>query len=456
MKKIYLFFTLEGIFSLFYMLLTQGPIFTGLAMSFNLNEFLLSVAAAIPPMMQFFQLFSSFFVRRFKSRRMLVNVFNGLSRYSFSALVIFMLLGKREPRIFLTALTVSQIFAALSGSTWASWMRDLIPPEERGKAFGTRNVFLSIGNAFIIYLYSLIVEKTKNGFELVLLIAAVGTTLSIISMRELPDVPMKSAENGIPLRLALKDTNFMRYVFFTFYWNMAVTFSSAFYHYHLLKNLGISYTYISYILIVNNFIAVLGYMVWSKVSDKIGHKTIAEFGIVLASFVSIMWFFMNRATYTYLMLMDALFSAVAWSAINLSLTVLPMEVASTSDPIFFGVNSSFASLGSLVGSLLGGILAHNLSEIYIKVHNFEIFGLQFLFLGAGFLRFSAIFFLEKVKVKRYIKLREFLFNTVFVILRRPVYRVFDKEYVVYLLRRYGEHVRKIVRRSKGRKSDSGK
>lgn len=54
MKKAYLFLTLEGVFSLFYALLIQGPVFTGLAMLFNLDEFLLSVAAAIPPMMQFF------------------------------------------------------------------------------------------------------------------------------------------------------------------------------------------------------------------------------------------------------------------------------------------------------------------------------------------------------------------------------------------------------------------
>lgn len=64
---------------------------------------------------------------------------------------------------------------------------------------------------------------------------------------------------------------------------MAVTFSSAFYHYHLLKNLGVDYTYIAYMMIVNNFVAMLVYRILGKVSDRVGHKTIAEFGIILAS-----------------------------------------------------------------------------------------------------------------------------------------------------------------------------
>ncbi|WP_231555931.1 MFS transporter [Thermotoga neapolitana] len=147
MKNTYLFLTLEGIFSLFYSLLVQGPVFTGLAMLFNLDEFLLSIAAAVPPMMQFFQLFASFFVRKYRKRRFLVNVFNALSRFSFAALVVFILLGKTDPIVFIASLMISQIFAALSSSTWNSWMRDLIPPEERGRVFGNRNMFLSIGNA---------------------------------------------------------------------------------------------------------------------------------------------------------------------------------------------------------------------------------------------------------------------------------------------------------------------
>ncbi|MCD6550882.1 MFS transporter [Thermotoga sp.] len=454
MKKIYLFFTLEGFFSLFYILLTQGPIFTGLAMFFNLDEFLLSLTAAIPPMMQFFQLFATFFVRRYKKRRLLVNVFNGLSRFAFASLLVFILLGKKIPLVFIVTLAISQFFAAFSGSTWASWMRDLIPAGERGKAFGTRNMFLSLGNAFIIYLYSLLVDNFSHGFEMVLLISVAGTILSILFMNKIPDVPMKMSGSGIPMKVILKDNNFMKLVFFTLYWNMAVTFSSAFYHYHLLKNLGISYTYISYMMIMNNFVAVLGYRIWRKVSDRVGHRTVAEFGIALAAFVSGVWFFMNGATYFHLLIVDAVLSAVAWSAINLSLTVLPMEVAFESDPIFFGVNASAASLGSLAGSFVGGLTAKFLSGVYVKVHGFEVFGLQILFLMAAVFRLSSVLLLRRVKVKKYIPLREFVFNTVFVTLRKPVYRVFEKTYVSYLLRRGGERVRKIVERSKRRKSDS--
>ncbi|MDK2898559.1 MAG: hypothetical protein PWP36_778 [Thermotoga sp.] len=451
MKKAYLFLTLEGVFSLFYALLIQGPVFTGLAMLFNLDEFLLSVAAAIPPMMQFFQLFASFFVQKYRKRRFLVNVFNAFSRFSFAFLIVFLLLGKTEPLIFIVALVISQIFAALSSSTWNSWMRDLVPPEERGRVFGNRNMFLSIGNALIIYLYSSIVDHFSSGFVLVLLISTVGTVLSIFAMNKIPDVPVKETGTGIPLKVVFKDENFMKFVFFTFYWNMAVTFSSAFYHYHLLKNLGVDYTYIAYMMIVNNFVAMLVYRILGKVSDRVGHKTIAEFGITLASFVSGMWFFMNTNTYRTLMVADAFLSSIAWSAINLSLAILPMEVAFESDPVFFGLNASFASAGSLIGSFAGGITAKFLSDIYVNLHGFEIFGLQLLFLMAGIFRFSAVFFLRKVKVKKHIPFKAFMLSTLSVTLRRPIDRMLD---VYLLLKRGNERVRELVGRSKRRESNT--
>lgn len=420
MKKTYLFFTVEGFFSLFYIWLVQGPIFTGLSLNFRLDEFLLSVATAIPTIMQVFQMFASFFVLKFKKRKLLVNVFNALSRYIYCLLLFFLLFDKRDPIVFLAILSISQVFAALAGSTWISWMRDLIPEEERGKAFGTRNIFLSLGNAIIIYLYSFLVDNFSIGFELVLIVSAVASLFSILSMNLMPDVPVKTTGSGVPLRVVFKDGNFMRYVLFNFYWSMSVMFSSAFYHYHLIKDIGVSYTYIAYMTILNSVVAMFTYRLWGKLSDKVGHKTVAETAIFVVSSLSIAWFFMNTVTYKYLMLVDSFVSALGWSALNLTLTVLPMEIAFDSDPIFFGLNAAFGSLGGILGSVLGGGVAKVLSGVYINFYGFEVFGLQFLFVLAGLFRMSSIIWLRKVKTKKYVPVKDFVLNTFLVPLRKSL------------------------------------
>ncbi|RKX42489.1 MAG: MFS transporter, partial [Thermotogae bacterium] len=52
------FLILEGVASTLYLLLTQGVVFTGLAIAFGLDEFLIGVAYSFPMMAQVFQIFS--------------------------------------------------------------------------------------------------------------------------------------------------------------------------------------------------------------------------------------------------------------------------------------------------------------------------------------------------------------------------------------------------------------
>ena len=170
--------------------------------------------------------------------------------------------------------------------------------------------------------------------------------------------------------------------------------------------------------ILNSVVAMFTYRLWGKLSDKVGHKTVAETAIFVVSSLSIAWFFMNTVTYKYLMLVDSFVSALGWSALNLTLTVLPMEIAFDSDPIFFGLNAAFGSLGGILGSVLGGGVAKVLSGVYINFYGFEVFGLQFLFVLAGLFRMSSIIWLRKVKTKKYVPVKDFVLNTFLVPLRK--------------------------------------
>ena len=443
--SVYRYFTLEGVFSLFYILLVQGPIFTGLALLFHLDEFLLAIAASLPSMMQIFQLLASPIANRFGKRRLLVNIFNGIGRFTFSALVIFMIMRSYSPWIFLTFMAVSQIFVSIAGSIWASWMKDLIPEEVRGKVFATRNLFISVGNAGIIYLYSYLADHFSFGFEMIMVLSILGSFMSIYMMTKIPDVPIKSTGKGFPIRVALKDENFRNFLLFYFYWSFAVSFSSPYYHYHLIKDLKLSYTYIAHLSVITSFVAIFTYRLLSKVSDRVGHKTIAEIAIVSISLISFMWFFMNPQTYTYLTLADAIATGVFWPMMNLALLVLPMEVAFKSDPVFFGLSAATASAGGVMGSVIGGKVAKFLSNYHFQFEGFEIFGIQFIFLIAFVLRGSAVFLLSRVKVKRYTPIRGVILGAVHTVFRRSLTRVFDRMFAAYVI------YRKAMRRKSDRR-----
>jgi len=147
--KFYL--NLEGVASTLYILLTQGAIFTGLAIAFNLDEFLIGVTASFPMVAQIFQILSPLVVEKFPKRRTLVNIFNLLSRLPWALLLVFLAFERRSPMFFVLIFAVSQIFGTLAGNAWTSLVRDLIPESERGTFFGRRNVYVSLTSLVFFY-----------------------------------------------------------------------------------------------------------------------------------------------------------------------------------------------------------------------------------------------------------------------------------------------------------------
>gem|GEM_PF-5157969 len=122
------------------------------------------------------------------------------------------------------------------------------------------------------------------------------------------------------------------------------------------------------------------------------------------------------------MLIDAVMSAIAWSAINLSFLTLPMEVASSSSPAYFAIYSVFGGIGGLIGSLVGGAVAKILSSLSFNILGIPIFGIQFMFLAAGFLRASVLRFLLRVRTKRYVPAIRLAINTLSHLSRNNAFR----------------------------------
>jgi len=415
------YFILEGVFSSFYILVIQGAIFTGLAIEFHLNEFLLGITSSFPLISQVFQMVVPLILERVKSRKFLTNLFNLLGRFSWIGVLISLALNIKSPKIFISIFAISQIFGAMASSSWISWMRDLIPEDKRGSIFGKRNVYISLASLLIFYMYSFLIEKISFGYEVIISISLLGSFLSYIYMQRIPDVPMKRHGTMATLKLVLRDENFMKYLKFVFYWYMVVMVTSPFYNYHLIKNIGVPFSYIGLASVISSCVAIVMYKIWGRVSDE-GHRVVAELGISVVGMISIMWFFMNDGTYRYLMILDAVLTGFAWSAINLSLLTLPLEVASSSEIVYFSVNSAVAGVGGLVGSVIGGILARNFSRLCIEPMGFKVQGLQILFLLGGILRISSLLLLTRVRVKRHVPIRAYIFNVLSVVARRSIIR----------------------------------
>lgn len=412
--KFYL--NLEGVASTLYILLTQGAIFTGLALAFGLDEFLIGVTASFPMIAQVFQIFSPMVVEKIPKRRTLVNLFNLLARLPWALLIVLLAFRERNPLAFVFVFAVSQIFGTLAGNAWTSLVRDLISESERGRFFGRRNVYISFTSLVFFYVYSLLIDKLKDplGYQLSIAIGMLGTLISLWSMLKVPEVPLKSSGARAEVSLVFQDKNFMRLCVFYFFWNVVIAFTSPFFTYHLLKNLQVPFSYIGLTGVLNSIVAMIFYFFWGRLSDKVGHKSVAVVGVFIVSFLPPMWFFMNTFTYSYLMLVDAVVSAIGWSAINLSFLTLPMEVAQSSSSAYFATYAALGGVGGLMGAVAGGATAKLLAEIQFGSGTFPIYGVQLMFLASGILRIFTLKLLTKVRARRYVPLRTLIASTLFL------------------------------------------
>ncbi|AEH50496.1 MFS transporter [Pseudothermotoga thermarum] len=429
---------LEGVASTLHILLTQGAVFTGLALAFGLDEFLLGVVASFPMVAQVFQIIMPRIMYKTPRRVFLVNLFNLLSRSPWIVLMIFLLFPNRKSFVFVFIFAISQIFGTLAGNVWTSLVRDLIPENERGSFFGRRNVYTTITSLIAFYLYTLLIEKFNDplGYELVIGIGMVGMIVSLWAMKDVPDVPIKVSESKAEIKRVLGDSNFVKLCRFYFFWNLVIAFTSPFFPYHLLKNVKVPFSYIGIMNIVNNLVAILFYILWGKLADKYGHKTVAVLGIQIVAFTPMVWVLMNQFTYRYLMVVDAVMSGIAWSAINLTFLTLPMEVAHSSSSAYFAVYATTGGIGGLIGAFLGGAIAKLLSPLSFAFFGIPIVGLQFMFLASGFLRLSIIKLLLAVKTYRYVPVKDLLTDGLSYIFRTNIFKSSES----LLMRRF----RKVV------------
>ncbi|HON89322.1 MAG TPA: hypothetical protein PK746_07615, partial [Spirochaetales bacterium] len=171
--------TVEGAASSVYLILTQGALFTAIAIYFKLTTFWLSVTTAFPLVFQVFQLIAPTIIKRSKNRVRLMIIFNA-GRFIWFIPLATSLFGFSSALEFIVIFAVSQLANALAGNVWVGLSRDLIPEHERGKFLGRRNVAISITTMISTYIYTAILDILSKPLSIIITIL-IGMIATIIS-----------------------------------------------------------------------------------------------------------------------------------------------------------------------------------------------------------------------------------------------------------------------------------
>jgi MFS family permease len=402
----------DGFFAQTFAILTGGVFLPAFALALGANNLHIGVLAAIPFFANLFQLAGSFFVEKYAVRKKFCIATSGLHRLLWIPAVIFfaffapaqkgLLLG-----ILLAFVVLVNIFAALSGVAWLSWMTDIVPEGIRGRYYGLRNSIIGIATILATLAGGWFLDHRHGqlpAFYILFIIASGAGIVSSMFLTRQPEPPkLRPQRRGPFFGLYLEplaQPNFHRLLRFSVIWQFAFNIASPFFVVYMLTELGMSYSMTATYTVVSAVFDLLGMRVWGHVSDHTGNKPVLTMTAAVATMLPWVWLFTGKNWLSFYLLVPLLHIAGGffWAGYNLCAANILFRLSPRDrNSVYFGAWAACNGLAACASSLLGGILGRWAAHHQIDLIFFSLAGLKIVFLLTGILRFTAVLFLRPVK-----------------------------------------------------------
>jgi MFS family permease len=372
--------TCDGIFSAFFGCVTAEILLGNFLLALGATSFEIGMLSAIPMFAHFLQPIGAILADRSHSRRQYnLRIFiptRLLWLLLAMATIAFEMGWCRSHRLIeLTLIVVflAHISGALGTPNWISWMTALVPRRLRGRYFGLRNSAANLTNLLSVPLLGMLISRwqisTVKSYGLILTLAVVAGLISLGFQLLMTDVnPQQPIEtNKIdteqPTFLTfLKDANFLKFLIFIGLWMFAVNSSAPFFNIYLLKDLGLDISWVTFYSSLTAGTNVLMLIVWGKLADRIGNRSILLGVGIAVAIVPLLWLGIDSdrlSMWLWLPLLY-LFTGATVSAIDLCNTNLQMAIAPVNKPSsYFAIAAAVGGLGGALGTTVGGILAQS-------------------------------------------------------------------------------------------------
>jgi MFS family permease len=393
----------EGAFAMLYSTLGGGMFLIGLALWLGANSFQIALVSAIPALVTGF----GYLVRRSGSKKRLVIWTAGIGRSVFAVLVPFLLLRIHVGLVlFFATVAVSSIVMTIAGTTWTSWISDLVPEERRGRFFGLRNAIHGIVGVATAYAAGRGMDLLKAqglepvGYGLAFGLAVLFGLVSTLLLFKQPETALEP-QPALSLRETflgpLKEPQFSKLMLFLAVWFVTGTLASPFYIVHMMKNLHFSFTAIGIYSIIGGVAGMVFQLFWGRVIDRFGARPVTILNFALVGIMPLLWLF---ATPSFRLPIwgDALLNGVVWTGASLGLWSLLLELADNParKESYFAIYSAVTGLSAFAASMLSGVIAQALHGFHVTIAGYTFINYHVMFLAAGLSRFVTLPLLVRV------------------------------------------------------------
>ena len=413
----------EAMFFNAFFVATQTFIIISIALYFNASPFQISIISSFPVFSQMFQVFTPLWYKLFKGRKRSLMFVSIVGRGSLILLPIVVFFDLKKSWIFVSIMIVYSLFGTFISNIWTTAMRELVPFEKRGKYFGLRNVFSSAIGILVTYLYAQFLDfpDQKMGILLVTILVAIFALVTIILFifHQIPEINDKPPK--VSLKKPFQDKKFQTFLTFVIIWTFAIELTRPYFSYLQLAILDVNTRFLGNISVISGIITLILYPFYGKLSDKYGNKNILMIGISLATIGPLLYFVITPYNYRSLILLDGIFSAFAWAAINLTFFNLLLETVAEPAESYIGAYAFASGIIAIVASSIGGFFGNFLKDKTVYILGDKYYGIQLLILAGFLLRIYALLHLTSVEAyEKPIRYKSWLLSNPSLFKRREI------------------------------------
>jgi MFS family permease len=366
----------DGIASQAMGILTGGAFLVAFAVKLEASNLVIGLLAAIGPLSQLLQLPAIFLVEKVRNRRAITVLSATLSRlcWFLVALIPFLFSAKTGLAFLLLAMVSAGALGAISGCSWNSWMRDLIPEKILGSFFSKRmRIATAVGIALSIVAAVFLDSWKKflpgheiHGFSILFFCGFLAGTAGLYFLSKTPEKrmlpPVEKMKIFRLLSSPFKDENFRKLIAFMCSWNFAVNLAGPFFMVYMLKRLNLSMSFIIGLSIVSQVMNFLFLKIWGKYTDRFSNKSVLAVCGPLFILAILAWTFTTMPEKYFLTIpllvaihvVTGLSSAgVSLASGNISMKLAPEGRATA----YLATNTIVNSVAAGIAPILGGKFA---------------------------------------------------------------------------------------------------
>ena len=366
----------DGVASQAMGILTGGAFLVAFAVKLGASNLVIGLLAAIGPLSQLLQLPSIFIVEKIRNRRLITVVAAALSRLCWLVIAIspFIFPAKVAITVLLVLLTAVSAFGAVSGCSWNSWMRDLIPENIMGSFFSKR-MRIATGIGIVLSLLAAVyldfwkkqfASQELAGYSILFFVGFAAGMLGVFFLAKTPEIRMPVVRDRANifrlLSLPFKDENFRKLIAFMCSWNFAVNLAGPFFMVYMLRRLDLSMSFIIALSIVSQVMNFLFLKIWGRYTDRFSNKSVLAISGPLFIISILAWTFTTMPDKYFLtiplliiihIIMGLSSAGVSLASGNISLKLAPKGQATA----YLATNTIANSIAAGIAPILGGTFA---------------------------------------------------------------------------------------------------